>query len=49
MVPPKLTRRRLLAAGGGLLLVVGGAVGVVRTHGYDLPAERAASLKSLAP
>ena len=49
MVSPKLTRRRLLAAGGGLLLLVGGAVGLVRTHGYDLPAEREGQLQSLAP
>jgi len=49
VVSPKLTRRRLLAAGGGLLLVVGGAVGLVRTHGYELPAERADTLQSLAP
>jgi hypothetical protein len=48
---PFFTRRRFLKLGvvGGALVATGSIVAVVRTRGYDLPAERAASLKSLAP
>lgn len=45
----RISRRRALAIGGGVLLALGGAVAVVRTRGYDLPADRAARLKALAP
>jgi Gluconate 2-dehydrogenase subunit 3 len=47
----RTTRRRFLRRlfAGGALLALGGAVAAVRTHGYAVPAERAARLVALAP
>ncbi len=45
----RITRRRAIAIAGGALLAAGGVVGVVRTRGYDLPADRVAKLQALAP
>src|SRR4051812_18444112 len=43
------TRRRFIAYAGGALLAASGAIALVRTRGYDVPADRAASLKALVP
>ncbi len=45
----RVHRRRFLATLGGALLAAGSAAAVVRTRGYDLPAERASKLRALAP
>ncbi len=45
----RISRRRALAVAGGVLLAAGGAAAVVRTRGYDLPADRAAKLQAFSP
>jgi hypothetical protein len=44
-----VTRRRALAIVGGALILAGSGVAVVRTRGYDVPAERVARLRALSP
>jgi len=43
------SRRRFLAIGGGALALAAGAVAVVRTRGYDVPAEVEAKLEAFSP
>lgn len=45
----KVGRRRMLLGVGGALVAAGGALAVVRTRGYDISPERAASLVALRP
>jgi hypothetical protein len=45
----RTNRRRFLAITGGALLAAGSAAAVVRTRGYDVPADRASKLRALAP
>jgi len=49
--PPLLnpSRRRFIALAGGAILLASGAVAVVRTRGYAVPAEVAARLEALSP
>jgi hypothetical protein len=45
----KTSRRRFLALTGGALVLASGAVAVVRTRGYSVPADVAAKLEALSP
>ena len=50
MEPSKrISRRRALGIAGGALVALGGATALVRTRGYDVPADRAAKLQAFSP
>jgi hypothetical protein len=48
-VTPRTSRRRFIALAAGALLAASGAVAIVRTRGYAVPASVASSLLALSP